>query len=62
MTRLSPPDYPDITRHNTFPKLLAYNAHHWPDAVALREKEFGVWNEFTWRDYQQAVERFKMES
>ncbi len=60
MTRLNTPDYPDITRHNTFPKLLAHNAHHWPDAVALREKEFGVWNEFTWRDYQQAVERFAL--
>ena len=22
-----------------------------PDKVALREKDFGIWNEYTWRDY-----------
>lgn len=54
------PEYPDITRHNTFPKLLAYNAANWPDEVALREKEFGIWNEFTWRDYETAVAQFAL--
>ena len=32
------PQYPDITRYDTYPKLLAYNAKHWPDEVAMREK------------------------
>lgn len=53
-------DYPDIARYDTFPKLLAYNAERWPDEVALREKEFGIWREFTWRDYQRAVERMAL--
>lgn len=54
------PQYPDTTRYDTYPKLLAYNAKHWPDEVAMREKEFGIWIEYTWRDYQNAVERFAL--
>jgi len=54
------PQYPDITRYDTYPKLLAYNAQHWPDEVAMREKEFGIWIEYTWRDYQISVERFAL--
>ncbi len=53
-------DYPDVTRHDTFPKILAYNAANWPDEVALREKEFGIWNEFTWADYNQSVKLFAL--
>jgi len=41
------PEYGDVSTHNTFPKILAYNARNWPDEVAMREKEFGVWNAFT---------------
>ncbi len=26
-----------------------------PDKVALREKDFGIWNEYTWRDYGEQV-------
>lgn len=48
-------DYPDINRYDTFPKLLAYNAENWPDEVAMREKEFGIWNEFSWKDYNETV-------
>lgn len=59
MTR-TPTDSPDLQRYDTYPKLLAYNAQHWPDAVALREKEFGIWNEYTWRDYEYAVELFTL--
>lgn len=40
---------------NTFPKILQHNAKNWPDAVSMREKEFGIWNEFTWRDYNNRV-------
>jgi long-chain acyl-CoA synthetase len=36
---------------DTFPKLLVRNAWRWPDRVALREKEFGVWQAFSWRQY-----------
>ena len=46
---------PDITRYDTFPKLLAHNAEQWPNEVAMREKEFGIWNAFTWTDYHRTV-------
>ncbi len=49
------PEYGDVAVHDTFPKLLAYNAANWPDEVAMREKEFGIWNAFTWADCQRHV-------
>ncbi|MBF0332029.1 MAG: long-chain fatty acid--CoA ligase [Alphaproteobacteria bacterium] len=49
------PQYGDVARYDTFPKLLAHNAANWPTEVAMREKEFGIWNEFTWADYQREV-------
>ncbi|GBD45192.1 Long-chain-fatty-acid--CoA ligase FadD15 [bacterium HR40] len=47
--------FPDVRELDTFPKLLLHNAANWPDDVAMREKEFGIWNEFTWRDYRDRV-------
>ena len=40
---------------DTFPKLLLHNAAHWPDAVAMREKELGIWQAYTWRQVAEAV-------
>lgn len=40
---------------NTFPKILQHNAKYWPDDISMREKEFGIWNEFTWADYNDRV-------
>ena len=34
---------------DTLPKLLLRNADSFGDRVALREKEFGIWQSFTWR-------------
>jgi len=51
----SQPEYGDVAAHDTFPKVLAYNARNWPDEVAMREKEFGIWNAFTWADYHNRV-------
>ncbi|EIT7123663.1 long-chain fatty acid--CoA ligase [Vibrio parahaemolyticus] len=48
-------DWADITSLDTFPKVLQHNAKHWPEQVAMREKEFGIWREFTWRDYENRV-------
>ncbi|EGQ7778038.1 TPA: long-chain fatty acid--CoA ligase [Vibrio parahaemolyticus] len=48
-------DWADITSLDTFPKVLQHNAKHWPDQVAMREKEFGIWREFTWQDYENRV-------
>lgn len=51
---------PDLGAHDTFPKLLAYNAGHWPDETAMREKEYGIWNEYTWAECQRTVERMAL--
>ncbi len=34
---------------NTFPRLLLEHAKARPDAAALREKEYGIWQALTWR-------------
>ncbi|MDR6292789.1 long-chain acyl-CoA synthetase [Inquilinus ginsengisoli] len=40
---------------DTFPKLVARNAAQWPDAVALREKDFGIWREISWAGFHARV-------
>jgi len=40
---------------DTFPKILRHNAKNWPTDIAMREKEFGIWNEFNWQDYSDRV-------
>lgn len=47
--------HPDVTTYDTFPKLLDYNAEHYPREIALREKTFGIWKELTWSDYRELV-------
>jgi len=41
--------------HNTFPKLLLKQYEKWPDNVAMRKKDFGIWKEYTWRDSYENV-------
>ncbi|MCO5100629.1 MAG: long-chain fatty acid--CoA ligase [Burkholderiaceae bacterium] len=55
MAEPMPVQYADVVRYDTFPKLLLHNAERWPGDVAMREKEFGIWNEFTWSDYRDRV-------
>lgn len=52
--------YTDVKTYDTFPKLLAHNAANWPNEVALREKEFGIWNAYTWADYHRTVKYFAL--
>ena len=40
---------------DTFPRLVARNAAQWPDAVALREKDFGIWREISWAGFHARV-------
>lgn len=42
---------PDLARHDTYPKLLALHAAEHPRAIALREKDYGIWNEVSWAEY-----------
>jgi len=51
---------PDIGGRDTLPKLLAHNAANWPDDIALREKEFGIWQEITWRGYNDRTGLFAL--
>ena len=39
----------------TFPRLLLEHAAKRPEAPALREKEFGIWQTFTWRELAELV-------
>ena len=45
------PDAPD-----TFPKLLALNARRFADRHAAREKEYGIWQSWTWSEMKAEVE------
>lgn len=45
----------DMGELDTFPKILRHNAKNWPNDIAMREKEFGIWNEFSWQDYNNRV-------
>jgi len=35
----------------TFPRLVRDNARTRPQHVAMREKDYGIWQSYTWRDY-----------
>ena len=45
---------------DTLPGLLARHAQRSPRRVALREKEFGIWQEITWAGYLDRVRRFSL--
>ncbi|NIS73868.1 MAG: AMP-binding protein [Deltaproteobacteria bacterium] len=50
-----------LSKHDSFPKLLRYQAERFGDnKVALREKEFGIWQEFTWKTYFERVKFFAL--
>jgi long-chain acyl-CoA synthetase len=48
---------PGVGAADTLPRLLAARAALHPEAVALREKEYGIWQRVTWRDYLDHVRR-----
>ncbi len=43
---------------DTLPKLLLNNARDRRSEIALREKEFGIWQSLTWADYAERVRNF----
>ena len=43
---------------DTLPKLLLRNARERADEAALREKELGIWQSFTWAQYAERVRNF----
>ena len=55
---MRPMQLPDTAVLDTLPKLLAHNAAHWPDEIALREKDYGIWNTISWADYNARTRAF----
>jgi len=52
---------PTVTPELTLPKLLVEQAKRLgARKVALREKEFGIWQSFTWADYLRRVREFSL--
>src|SRR5204863_6768763 len=49
-----------VAQADTFPKLLRLNTREHGGEVALREKDLGLWREFTWNDYQARVRDFTL--
>jgi long-chain acyl-CoA synthetase len=45
---------------DTLPKLLIERARQTPMAVAVREKDFGIWHEMTWAEYVEQVKLFSL--
>ncbi|MBI4967910.1 MAG: AMP-binding protein [Rhodospirillales bacterium] len=46
---------PDLSLHDTFPKLLLFNAKVRGQRPASREKDFGIWQTWTWSQVQEEV-------
>ncbi len=49
-------DKDDLLQY-TIPQLLRWRVERTPDKVALREKDFGRWSPFTWKQYYDAVRK-----
>eukprot|EP01012_Entosiphon_sulcatum_P020378 TRINITY_DN25342_c0_g1_i1.p2 TRINITY_DN25342_c0_g1~~TRINITY_DN25342_c0_g1_i1.p2 ORF type:complete len:644 (-),score=172.19 TRINITY_DN25342_c0_g1_i1:573-2504(-) len=51
---------PDLNTYDTLPKLLTLHARDHGGEVAMREKDFGIWREFTWADMHARVRAFTL--
>jgi len=40
---------------DTLPKLLKHNCEKYGDKIIMREKQFGIWQEYTWKEYYENV-------
>src|SRR5438094_7646145 len=45
----------DIAALDTFPKLLMHHARVRPERPAIREKDLGIWQTWTWREFADEV-------
>lgn len=45
---------------DTLPKQLRENAKHYGNKIALREKEFGIWQSISWQEYLTHVQNFAL--
>jgi long-chain acyl-CoA synthetase len=50
-----------MTTVDTLPKLLKRNYEKYGDKkIAMREKDYGIWQSFTWKDYYEKVKYFSL--
>ena len=50
-----------LGKEDTLPKLLLRNYKKYGDKkVAIREKDFGIWQSYTWKDYYELVKHFSL--
>lgn len=47
----------DAGLHDTLPKLLIHNARNFPNEIAQREKDFGIWISYDWAACEQHISR-----
>jgi len=46
---------------DTLPQILKRNYERYGDKkVAIRKKEFGIWNEYTWKEFYENVRQFSL--
>ncbi len=45
---------------DTLPKILLHNVRMYPNRDAMREKEFGIWQSWTWTEVADEIERFAL--
>ena len=45
---------------DTLPKILLHNVKMFPNRDAMREKEFGIWQSWTWTEVADEIERFAL--
>ena len=50
----------EATSLDTFPKLVRHNADRFGHRVAIREKDLGIWQSYTWRDYFERSRRLAL--
>ena len=51
---MTTPSLPDLT----LTQMLRAHAQERPDALALRQKDFGIWQAYSWRDYYNRARHF----
>ncbi len=55
LRKTAAPEPEEVGAQDTLPRLLLRNARRHPGRVALREKEFGIWQSLTWEQYEERV-------
>ena len=50
-----------VDSNNTFPKILLNNAQKYGDSkIAIREKDYGIWQSYSWKNYLDQVRDFAL--